>query len=72
MALSLNDDVIAFHTHEALKSELLTFLGNYYNRELKKVMTQNTVKFEKKTFLIRSYREKIAKLKRGELVGINS
>ncbi len=72
MALSLNDNIIAFHNDDVLKSELITFLSSYYNRELKKVMTQNTVKFEKKAFLIRSYREKIAKLKRGELVGIES
>lgn len=72
MALSLNDDIIAFHNSDVLKSELITFLSSYYNRELKKVMTQNTVKFEKKVFLIRSYREKIAKLKRGELVAAGS
>ncbi len=68
MAISVNTQINAFSSDEILKSELITFLGNYYNKELKKVMSQNTLKFEKKTFLIRSYRDKIAKLKRGELV----
>ncbi len=68
MAISINTQINAFKSDEILKSELITFLGNYYNKELKKVMSQNTLKFEKKTFLIRLYRDKIAKLKRGELV----
>ncbi len=68
MAISVNTQINAFSSSEILKSELITFLGNYYNKELKKVISQNTLKFEKKTFLIRSYRDKIAKLKRGELV----
>ena len=49
---------------------MLTFLGNYYNRELKKIMSDNTLEFALKTFKIRSYREKITKLKRGELVAL--
>lgn len=72
MAISIDTQINAFDSDEALKSELITFLGNYYNKELKKVMSQNTLKFEKKTFLIRSYRNKIAKLKQGELVSFDA
>ncbi|MEA1920161.1 MAG: DNA primase, partial [Campylobacterota bacterium] len=63
MAISVDTQINAFNSDDILKSELITFLGNYYSRELKKVMSQNTLKFEKKTFLIRSYRDKIQRLK---------
>ncbi len=70
MAISIDAQIHAFESDAALKSELLTFLGNYYNRELKKIMSDNTLEFALKTFKIRSYREKINKLKRGELVAL--
>jgi DNA primase len=72
MAISIDTQINAFESDEALKSELITFLANYYSKELKKVISQNTLKFEKKTFLIRSYRNKIAKLKQGELVSFDN
>ncbi len=63
----LNESIKAF-AEEDLKNELLTFLSHYYNKELRKINQQKDMSFEKKAFYIRSYREKINKLKRGELV----
>jgi DNA primase len=65
--IMLNENIKAFK-EEDLKNELLTFLGNFYNKELKKVNMRKDMSFEKKAFYIRSYREKVNKLKRGELV----
>ncbi len=72
MAISVNEQIQAFKGDDALRSELITFLTQHYNRELRKVNTQTALSFEKKAFLIRLYREKIAKLKRGELVPFES
>lgn len=68
MAISINEQIPSIPNSEALKSELLTFLIQHYTRQLKKVNMQNDITFEKKAFLIRSYRGKIDKLRRGELV----
>jgi len=68
MAIAIDNSVKAFSGDDAIRSELITFLIQHYNRELKKVNSQNALSFEKKAFLIRSYREKIARLRRGELV----
>jgi len=65
--IMLNENIKAFK-EEDLKNELLTFLGNFYNKELKKVNMRKDMSFEKKAFYIRSYREKVNRLKRGELV----
>lgn len=65
--IMLNENIKAFR-EEDLKNEMLTFLGNFYNKELKKVNMRKDISFEKKAFYIRSYREKVNKLKRGELV----
>ena len=71
MAIAVDDSIKAFAGDDDLKAELITFLSQHYNRELKKINMQN-LPFEKKAFLIRSYREKIARLKRGELVPLDS
>jgi DNA primase len=68
--IMLNENIKAFKEDD-LKNELLTFLGNFYNKELKKVNMRKDMSFEKKAFYIRSYREKVNKLKRGELVPFN-
>lgn len=68
MAISIDPKINSFETDEILKSELITFLANHYNKELKKIKSQNTIEFDKKIFLIRSYRNKIERLKKGELV----
>ena len=67
-ALLMDERIRVFEGDEGLKQELITFLITHYNRELKKVTTQNTVSFDQKSYLIRQYRDKIERLKRGELV----
>ncbi|ADR32747.1 DNA primase [Sulfuricurvum kujiense DSM 16994] len=67
-ALMMDDRIRTFEGDEGLRAELITFLSAHYNRELKKVTTQNTVSFDQKSYLIRQYRDKIERLKRGELV----
>lgn len=68
MAILVDDEISSFGTYEELKSELLTFLANYYNKEYKTIRSREDISFEQKAFLIRSIRGKIAKLKQGELV----
>lgn len=67
-ALMMDDRIRIFEGDEGLRAELITFLIAHYNRELKKVTTQNTVSFDQKSYLIRQFRDKIERLKRGELV----
>ena len=67
-ALMMDDRIRTFDGDEGLRAELITFLTAHYNRELKKVTTQNTVSFDQKSYLIRQFRDKIERLKRGELV----
>ncbi len=67
-ALMMDDRIRIFEGDEGLKKELTTFLIGHYNRELKKVTTQNTISFDQKSYLIRQYRDKIERLRKGELV----
>lgn len=67
-ALMMDDRIRTFEGDEGLRAELITFLSAHYNRELKKVTTQNTISFDQKSYLIRQFRDKIERLKRGELV----
>ena len=69
-ALMMDDRIRTFEGDEGLRAELITFLSAHYNRELKKVTTQNTVSFDQKSYLIRQFRDKIERLKRGELVPV--
>ncbi len=64
----MDHNILVFQGDEGLKSELIAFLTSYYNRELKKLATQNTVSFDEKSYLIRQLRDKISRLKKGELV----
>ena len=68
MALLIDDTIVALKDEEALRAELMAFLSKHYERELKKVNRQKAISFEQKAFYIRKFRDKIAKLKRGELV----
>ncbi len=70
-ALLMDERIKTFEGDEGLRAELITFLITYYNRELKKVTTQNTVSFDQKSYLIRQFRDKIERLKRGELVPLS-
>lgn len=67
-ALMMDNRIHAFQGDDGLKAELTTFLIGHYTRELKKLNTQNTVSFDQKSYLIRQFRDKIERLKRGELV----
>ncbi len=68
MAIALNEAIQGYADEAALHRELITFLTQHYNRKLKKVLTQQHESFEKKSFLIREIRGKIAMLKKGQLV----
>ena len=70
-ALMMDDRIRTFEGDDGLRAELITFLSAHYNRELKKVTTQNTVSFDQKSYLIRQFRDKIERLKRGELVPLS-
>ncbi len=67
MKISLSSDVKTF-VEDDLKNELLHFLRKHYTNELKKVKMQQNIPYEKKTFMIRQFTEKVNKLRRGELV----
>ncbi|MGZ5207468.1 MAG: DNA primase [Sulfuricurvum sp.] len=67
-ALLMDDRIRIFEGDEGIRAELITFLTHYYSRELKKVASQSSVSFDEKSYLIRQIRDKIARLKRGELV----
>jgi len=68
MAIALNESIKSYTDEQSLHNELITFLTQHYNRKLKKVLTQQHDSFEKKSFLIREIRGKIATLKQGKLV----
>ncbi|MDO9208155.1 MAG: DNA primase, partial [Sulfuricurvum sp.] len=62
-ALLMDDRIRIFEGDESIRAELITFLTNYYNRELKKVASQSSVSFDEKSYTIRQIRDKIARLK---------
>ncbi len=64
----LDDEIKALESIDALKAELITYLVRHYERELKKINFDKSINFEKKAYLIRKFRDKITRLKRGELV----
>ncbi len=72
MAIIVDESIPILEDEDALKVELVTFLMKYYTREYKKVQLRVDISFEKKSFYIREFRGKIAKLKRGELVSFGN
>ncbi|MCK9491574.1 MAG: DNA primase [Sulfurimonas sp.] len=68
MAIAVDNNIQALRDEDALKSELIPFLHKYYEREYKNIKIRTDITFEKKAFIIRKIRDKIAKLKKGELV----
>ncbi|MDD2449056.1 MAG: DNA primase [Sulfurimonas sp.] len=72
MAIAVDNDIQALRDEDALKSELLPFLHKYYERECKNIKIRSDITFEKKAFKIRKIRDKIDKLKKGELVAFKS
>ncbi|HQS66997.1 MAG TPA: DNA primase [Sulfuricurvum sp.] len=71
MAITMDDRIHSFDGDEGLRAELMTFLSAHYNRELKKLASENSLSFDQKSYAIRQIREKIARLKRGELVPLS-
>lgn len=68
MTIMMDERIHGFDGDEGLRAELMTFLSAHYNRELKKLASENSLSFDQKSYAIRQMREKIARLKRGELV----
>ncbi|SFV54102.1 DNA primase [hydrothermal vent metagenome] len=68
MEILVDESIKALESIDALNLELITFLKKYYERELKKINFATNISFEEKAFYIRKYRDKITKLKRGELL----
>ena len=68
MDILLDEEIKALESLEALKSELVTYLVRHYERELKKINFDKSISFEQKAHMIRKFRDKITRLKRGELV----
>jgi DNA primase len=67
-AIVMDDRIRIFDGDEEIRKELITFLTHHYNRELKKIASENTVSFDEKSYKIRQIRDKITRLKKGELV----
>lgn len=67
-ALLMDERIRVFEGDEGIRAELITFLTHYYNRELKKIASETSVSFDQKSYLIRQIRDKITRLKKGELV----
>lgn len=70
-ALLMDDRIVPFEGDEGVKRELITFLIAHYTRQSKKLASDNTVSFDQKSYLIRHYRDKIERLKKGELVPLS-
>jgi len=70
MAIMVDENIVTIENEEELKSELITFLTRYYEKELKKVNFATNISFEQKAFYIRKFRGIISKLRKGELVGV--
>ena len=61
-------DDIKIYDEKELFSAMITFLVRYYSEKLSRVKSDTTLNYKEKQFHIRSFQEKIIKLKRGELV----
>ncbi len=61
-------DDIKIYDEKELFSAMITFLVKYYSEKLSRVKNDTTLNYKEKQFHIRSFQEKIFKLKRGELV----
>ncbi len=70
LEIEIRDDIKEY-SKEDLKKQLSFFLIKYYNGVLKKVI-KSSLSFEERSFLIRKIRDKIDRLKKGELVTYES
>jgi DNA primase len=64
----MSNSIRIFESDEALKQELIWFLIGHYTREYKKLNSEHSISYDQKSYLIRQFRDKIERLKRGELV----
>ncbi len=68
--IAMDESIPVFGDDETLKSELVLFLRKHYEQHRQAVMRDPAIPSDKKFFLNRQILGKIAKLKKGELVGI--
>ncbi len=66
----MDESIPVFADSKTLKSELILFLRKYYERQRQALMRDPSIERDRKYFLNRQILGKIARLKRGELVGI--
>jgi DNA primase len=66
----MDETIPVFADGDTLKSELVLFLRKYYEQRRQAVMRDPSIPSDKKYFLNRQILGKIAKLKKGELVGM--
>ena len=65
----LDDSIKTINDIDELKGELKLFLIKHFERELKTINMKKNITFKEKSFYIRKIRDKILRLKKGELVG---
>jgi DNA primase len=66
----MDESIPVFADGDVLKSELVLFLRKYYEQRRQAVMRDPSISSDKKFFLNRQILGKIAKLKKGDLVGL--
>ncbi len=71
VAIEIRDNIKEYGK-EDIRQQLLFFLIKYYNALLRNVTKKRDISFEKKNYLIRKMRDKINRLKKGELVSYES
>jgi DNA primase len=68
----VDEKIVSLIDEASLKAELIPFLIKHYEREYKKVNLQTSISFEEKAFYIRKFKDKVLRLKKGELVPFKS
>jgi DNA primase len=70
--IAMDESIPVFTDGDMLKNELILFLRRYYEQQRQAVMRDPSIPSDKKYFLNRQILGKIAKLKKGDLVGLDS
>ncbi len=68
----IDEDIQTLEDPDRLKDELILFLRRHYEQRRQQVMRDPNIEYRKKSFLNRQILGKIAKLKKGELVTLES
>jgi DNA primase len=71
IGISLKDE-IRIYEEDDLKQQLIIFLIKYYTKKLQFVKNDPSIEFRNKSLEIRKIQENIQKLRRGELITLNS